>query len=286
MKLFIYFTDTIASYERLWIFSDDFGSRSFEKYFKTKTDGYARSHFDVTGFSNSKISDNPSVIGRLANLMRNATITPTAGRKTLPFPKLTVVVPDDDIISCLPDTCEQGFIKAFNRMVNHVMTEHERAVAAFKECIPAKAKKDGYPHILWILAPMHNNFNNNSKRYKFNKGVEDSAKFHSNVTCLHLKKVWDPVADDLFSKEYNRYTTEGYKKYWGAVDRTIRYCDSIFLKKREKFAKRQVNTLTGDEEKSVDANKYRWFNPNIKNDVKRFKEQKQKKLPAPPSVGH
>ena len=78
-------TEDVAAYERLWFFSDEFGCKSLEKYFKNQlNDGY---HFDTTSFTNSVISDNPSVIGRMGNLMRNAiTATQNKGNKIMPLP--------------------------------------------------------------------------------------------------------------------------------------------------------------------------------------------------------
>ena len=71
---------------------------------------------------------------------------------------------------------------------------------------------------------MHDEFNNKefSLRYKFNKSLEEVAKLHNNVYTLALKKVWDPKDINLFSAEYNRYTNEGYRSYWEAVDKTVR----------------------------------------------------------------
>ena len=58
--------------------------------------GYVKSHFDTTAFfNNSFTSENPSVIGRLANLMVNA-IETRVERKQQPLPKLIVLVTVND----------------------------------------------------------------------------------------------------------------------------------------------------------------------------------------------
>ena len=193
-----------------------------------------------------------------------------------------MVVPDDNILCCLNDTT-QDLTKGYGRLIKYVMTQHERDIASFKENIPAKARKANYPHILWIMLPMHTNFLNNDERFKFNRSLEDISKFHSGVTCLELKKVWDPKDGGLYSK--GRYTSDGFKAYWDAVDRTIRYCDSVMLKKREKFAKKQ--SWNGQPEAKQEANdqkdqanRFHWRNPNIKDDVRRFKNYRR--LPSPP----
>ena len=277
----------MTAYERLWIFSDEFGSNSFERYFQKNANsegyGYAKTHFDVSGYSHNSLSENTSVIGRLGNLMNNAIRASVINKtgKILPLPKLIVVVPDDDIIKCFKDYEDSGLSTSYSRLVNYIMTEHERGIASFKENLPAKARKEFYPHILWILAPDHNNFKNNQERFKFNKSVEDSCRFHCNINCLELKKVWNNRDDGLFSKEFQRFTADGYKKYWEAVDRTIRYCDSVVLKgKREKITKKPVEDRRNNAE-SCQNDRFRWMNPNIRSDVDKFRSYK--KLPAPPS---
>ena len=86
------------------------------------------------------------------------------------------------------------------------MTELERGLRTFKSDLPAKCKKEGFPHILWILAPYHKNFENNDQRYKFNRAVEDACKFHCNASALELKKVWNSEDEGLFSTR--RYTSD------------------------------------------------------------------------------
>ena len=209
----------------------------------------------------------------LGNLMK-AALDKTASiyKRILPFPKMIVVVTDDDVINCLKNI-STDLPKAFNRLVNHVMLEHERSISSFKEHLMPKSKKDGYPHILWILAPMHQNFLNNSERFKYNKAIESMCKLHSNVSCLELKKIWDPKDDGLYVSDQKRFTTEGFKKYWEAIDRTIRYCDSVILKKRDqKKLKFKPNHDQNDQ--------YRWHNPMWKKPAEMY--QKFRKLPTPP----
>ena len=229
-----------------------------------------KKHFDVIGFTSSEATnDNPSVVGRMANLLKTA-VTTTFGRKVCPLPKIIVIVPDEDIIDCLKDK-EMGLPNAYSRLVKFLMNEYERNLASFKENLPLKSKREGYPHLLWILAPLHDKFYNNSQREKFNRCVEDMAKFHVNVICLELKKVWNSTDSALVDR--GKITSEGLKNYWEAVDKTVRYCDSVMLKKR--FAKKTIKMPNQNQN-----DKFRWHNPKIRGDVTRFKEFK--KLPTPP----
>ena len=260
---------------------DEFGSKSFEKYFKPRdiSDGYySKTHFDVTGYSSNSYGDNPSTIARFANLLKKAVSTVGAGKKLQPMPKIIVIVPDNDIIKCF-STCDATsgcLTKPFGMVINFIMTEYERGTSSYKEGLPSKAKKDMYPYFLWILLPIHDKFSDNAERLKFNNSAEEMAKYHTNVKCLELKKVWDSHDGSLFSDE-GRFTSEGYRKYWDAVDKTVRYCDSVVLKK--KFTNKQ-SCKNATQEQKCQKDIYKWKNPKIRNDLNRFNSFR--KLPSPP----
>ena len=237
----------VAAYDRCWVFGADFASHSFEQHFKfrasTDFNSYTKAHFDVMGYCNNfVICDNPSLISRLGNLLIQAACPSNSNNtKILPLPKIIVVVPDDDIIKTLQD-CMKKVSNALSRLVNFVMMEHSRAIASFKEFLPVKSLRNGYPNILWIQAPLHDNFNNNNMRFKFNKCLEDTAKLHANVTTLKLKKSWDEHDNELYLMDSRHFTTRGLISYWESVDHTIRYFDSILLKKQNKERGKTLKT--------------------------------------------
>ena len=86
---------------------------------------------------------------------------------------------------------------------------------------------------------------------------------HENVSTLMLKKVWNPSDDTLFLKDHERFTSEGLKSYWEAVDRTVRYFDSVVLPKRQgnvrKTQKKMFDRHAGDP----GADRFRWQNPKL-----------------------
>ena len=87
---------------------------------------------------------------------------------------------------------------------------------------------------------------------------------HANVYTLALKKVWDEKDKNLFM---SRFTAEGYKYYWEAVDKTIRYFDSVILKKNDKWKKQKMgggnNTRGMSNSIGSQKDKFRWQNPNL-----------------------
>ena len=224
------------------------------------------------------MSDNPSTVGRMANLLHFALEKKFDG-KQWPLPKLIVMVPDDDIIKTIGDQA-QDVSKSFSRLLNYIMTEQEHAVAIFKENLPAKCLKERYPCFLWIHAPNHDGFCNNSLRFKFNRSIEETAKLHPNVYSLMLKKVWDPKDENLFLKECQRFTADGYKSYWEAVDKTVRYFDSVMLKKHDKERRKTLNSRQDSQAGHGSDDRFRWQNPKFNRDFHRMPSFR--KLPPPP----
>ena len=283
------------AYECCWFFSDEFGSRSFHQYFQARqvSDymGYVKSHFDTTGFfNNSFSSDNPNVISHMANLMVNAMGTVNNCNKLYPLPKLVVVVPDEDLVKEFFNH-DGAVSKSIKRILNFIMTEHSRAIATFKEHLSAKCMRQDYPHILWIQPPTHDNFSkiSNSLRSKFNYCLEEVVKMHDNVSTLMLKKVWDGKDNNLFLSSCNRFTTDGLKSYWEAVDRTVHYCDSIALKRSDKSKAQKTSGGSGRSCRSgdqKDPNCFRWKNPKFNNNNQEDFDMEFKKLPPPPQYCH
>ena len=267
----------VTAYNRCWFFGDEFTARSFDQYFQGHNsadyNGYVKVYFDTFGFFHGLLSDNPSKLSRMGNLMVQA-VNYKSDRKLRPFPKIIVVVPDVDLLKCF--TSAHSISKPIGRFLNYVMTEHDRAIAAYKEHLPAKCLHSDFPQILWIQAPEHQNFNDNDQRRKFNKSLEEVCQFHNNVHALMLKRVWDPKDGNLFLADSQRFTTDGLKCYWEAVDRTVRYFDSVLLKKIEKEKRKNLKQHKGDQK-----DQFRWQNPAFN---KSFGEntREYRKLPPPP----
>ena len=209
----------VIAYDKCWFFGDSFCKSLFEQYFQnrlsTEYNGYIKANFDVRGFFGNFMSDNPSTISRIANLMANA-VSSQINNKIQPLPKIIVVVPDGDLIQNFLN--RHSVSKPFSRIINYIMTEHERSVAAFCEYLPAKCLCKDYPQILWIEVPLHDIFKDNSQHSKFNKCLQETAKLHNNVSTLMFKKVWDPKDSQLFLHDARHFSAQGLWSYWEAID--------------------------------------------------------------------
>ena len=274
----------MVAYQQCWFFGDEFSSRSFERYFQARPsleyNGYVRANFDTKGYFTSQFSENPSIISRMCNLLVHA-LQSKVDKRLLPLPWLIIIIPDDDLIRCFNE--EHSLSTPFSRILNHIMTEHERCISAYKDYLPAKCIRSDSPKILWIQAPSHVHFTNNSQRHTFNRCLEEMAKIHQNVHSLVLKKVWEPNNEELFLKDSQRFTATRYTAYWEAVDRTVCYFHTILLKKQE--CAKNVK-FPGNGEKIImrcqkDKHRFRRQNPSF-NKSEATSRPTYRALPLPP----
>ena len=211
-------------------FQDHFQQRSYEDY-----QGYAKEHFETRGFANSKyISTDQNMLSRLRNLMVKAI------SDQILFPKYIVIVLDDDLIKFLNHE-GYGITKSLGWLINNLMIEYDRLIETQKEYLSYKSKKSSHPILIWIEAPLHNEFDNNSEHLKFNKCLQEKSLFRRNMVSLHLKKVWDPSNKNYYLGHSQRFTTAGMDAYWTAIDRTIKYSDTILYKKVLQRNKKQTS---------------------------------------------
>ena len=157
--------------------------RSIDQHFlewKPETyDSYAVTKYDPTKLvSNKFTSHEQSILGRLCNAFIKGLT-----EQVLP-PRLVVIILDDDLITFLDTECDRHAESyPLTKMLEWLMTELTRVVAAYKDYLPEKSKKDNYPHFMWVQTPFHINFNNNEHQENFNKNLARSGKIlHQHVT--------------------------------------------------------------------------------------------------------
>ena len=218
----------IRGYESIWFLGDDFANQTIKQYYIDHQDnykGYARDLFEVHCFTGGPENTNgdSSTISRIRNALVHGI------NKVGLLPKLVAIVPDDDIINFL-NYSEEGISKSLGRVLDWIMREHNRITESYKEMLPLRAKRANYPQFIWIQAPTHDNFTNNLMRLKFNNAISSSVQFNENTWSLQLKKVWDSHCHSLYNKEDQKFTIDGIKSYWDAVDKTLHFADTILLK--------------------------------------------------------
>ena len=134
----------MRAYDSVWIFGDEFASRSFESHYQQRDhsdySGYVKEFFDLYGFTASKYTKhNQNLISRIVNLFIEAI------QKYVLLPKLIVFVMDDDIIKFLNIKAKcPGMSRSISRIVNEIMKQFDRIILSQKDFLPRKSKK------LWI----------------------------------------------------------------------------------------------------------------------------------------
>ena len=220
-------TDYIKGLESVWIVGDKFVFRTCEEYFKQRDhhnyNGFAKENYEILSFASSKYaSNNKSVIGRVRNELLSAMKQETY------LPKLIVVILDDDVIRCLDVSNSSSYV-VWKRAIHWLMNKFKQDIMDHKQFLPTKVKRDDQPKIVWIQAPLNTDFKNNEDRLTFNSLLESIGKQFNNNVVLQLKQIWESDNRNYFLPNILCYTSTGLKKYWEAIDRTIRY--SLVAKK-------------------------------------------------------
>ena len=178
--------EPVRGLEKIWLIGDVFGEKTYQDYYKqsglsAENKMYGFTNFEIRDFFSSKnTSLNRIVAGRIINNLINA----LNEHNTLP--KLIVVIQDDDIIYDMQDKPSLFFI--VKGLITWMMRETTKAIEIYKDYLPAKAKKVGWPHILWIAPPQLKFFHNNKDHKMLADCLHKEVCFHQNMTVLNMLK--------------------------------------------------------------------------------------------------
>ena len=127
-------------YDSVWVFGDEFITRSFGEYVQhkhrpvdTKDKYHMSKYYKLKVFANSKfLSNDQLMLSRLRNLLI------TAINKDILLPKAILVVLDDDIIhDCNYEGIEVSV--TYYRTLQWLIKEYHRIVLAHKDRLPNKS---------------------------------------------------------------------------------------------------------------------------------------------------
>ena len=166
--------------------------------------------------------------------LHNALVTAFNNKRILP--KFIVFILEKDIMNQIKITKEDqdnniNLGKIYERISKFFVNQAERTISTFKECLPKKAIRDKYPHTIWIAPVEHVNFqDDNIDRQLFSKKLENEVKLHCDMSYLTFRQVWDRQDRKLCLPRSHKFSAEGLSTYWTAIDRTIKYCDTVQFK--------------------------------------------------------
>ena len=86
------------------------------------------------------------------------------------------------------------------------------------------------------------------------------ASLHANTFSVQLKKIWDPKDKSLYNRDEKSYTAAGYTAYWNAVDKAVKFTDTILLKKEEIKKQKDEKKIHNSNKRHFD--KFHWKRPN------------------------
>ena len=254
---------------------------------------YTLSNFETVLFNSHTRVEGQNTIGRLRNSLVNL-----VNQQTF-IPKWVVVVVEDDIIKSFDATRTANQESAYyGSVLEHIMKEHNTIMDEFKDMIPDKAKKHGWPFFLWVVPTLHEIYDNNSARDKFIRCLKMVENLHDNVISLELEQVWSSTDRSLFQPGTTKLSIAGYNALWKGIDKTIRYADinvlrhgnkrmkEIFLDKKLEKSRREQYKF---DRFNRHQNNYRHHEPAneqfTRDPVRRridFNDPDQYRLPPPP----
>ena len=187
---------------------------------------YMKEKFETKIFSSDRYtSNNQSLLSRMRNHLVKAINDYTL------LPKIIVVIFDRDFIATVSHE-EQGISLICGIDINWLAREYSRIIETHKERLPERSKNHDSPVFIWMLAPLHKGFTDNSKRIKFNKTLQHIMSFHQNMITMKMVKEWDYTDSSMFVHEAKRFTSSGLKCYWTSVDSAIEHYDTYLSKRR------------------------------------------------------
>ena len=218
-----------------------------------------KEHFKISGFNNDKEA---SLDSNVVSHFKNNFVGVVSAQAVLP--KFIIIAPDNDILKYfwykeLADV--QG---SYVRILKWLMSQYDRMVASHKEYLPAKAKRANEPIFIWIEPHIHESIRTkeNELRVRFGHALNSVASLHQNIHSVKLK-MWDPSEKSLYNKEC-RFTAAGMSLYWQAVDKSVRYVNTLLLKKKANMAQNKEKTPQGADtsnykaRRSNDFDRFHW----------------------------
>ena len=198
---------------------------------------------------NSHIRD---FMARLRNTFANAI------QDEIILPRAIVIILEDDMIDYV-NVDGFGISLAYGKLLHYLFSEFNKMIAAHKDQLPLRAKRQHFPELLWINPYFHSSFNNNGQRNKFTKAMDTTAAIYADNWSLQLKHIWDPQNREIYLDHACRFSSKGLMTYWMAVDHTIQFWETALSPVHKK--KQSKSTFFPGRGKQR-TNKFSWRKDN------------------------
>ena len=148
------------------------------------------------------------------------------------LPKAIILVLDNDLIRFANRNDELMLVEIMEHFIHHIAKDLQQMIQDYKEMLPLKAKKEGFPRILWVESPLHRNFEDNHLRIRYNSCLQNVLDSYPMVMPIKMKKEWNPASDEHFN--HNRFSSSGLIKYWASIDSSFRHWETV-VSRNKKF---------------------------------------------------
>ena len=153
----IFISDPMAC-DLIWFIGDNFIATTYPKGMQSE-DTFVKENFGTLAFHNDQHFDQ-----NLSSRLRN-TLVAALNKHDNRLPKLIVFALDNDMIKFL-DHEEYGASLALGKIMDSLIGSVNEVVKARIDQLATKCIRDKEPHFIWIGAPIHQDFTDNSQRIK------------------------------------------------------------------------------------------------------------------------
>ena len=170
---------------------------------------------------------NPFFTGRIQNALVQCL------DRCVNIPKIILIILEDDLLKEFQDRKRvQDLESHIEIYLTAIVSNTRKQLEILTNTLPQFAKRDTWPKIVFIKPTANINYNNRYQR-RLMANIMDKLAKRLEFWALDLKQIWDIENTNIFIKEENRFTAEGIRIFWQAVDRTVLYCDKRINKEDE-----------------------------------------------------
>ena len=220
---------TVVGVDSIWVIGDEAIDETYHQTFEkfSEEDCYARATFEVRAKTSKEFGSYiRSATGRIRNNVLRAI------NSYVSLPKFIVIIMEYDIMKKVNTSGmnEKQVRDVCFKLIRWLINEVRKLLAAHNDYLPKRAKRE--TKVVWVLPTLHHNYYSHENQVRIVLGqtlLTYAAQVENNL-ALELKQVWDENDASLYLYEQQRYTSDGIIAFWRAVDRTIRYADTIINK--------------------------------------------------------
>ena len=162
-----------------------------------------------------------------------------------------------------------------------VVQRDQKIRAEIRDALPFKAKKYGWPYILWIEPTKHKLYSDNDKRKIFIQKLHKINNLHEESIVLALDQQDWSSTSEMFIEREKRYTIKGLRAIWSSIDKTIIDADTRVLRNHGKSLNevfKQDGTLRQDDRFNKFGNRTR---QSIQDFQRRSENQNRQQIEQP-----